>query len=158
LVAREIPSVPDLIVKGSFVPLFSGSLDDNVLCPMIKVNIVDPKWDGKTDISNSISQEVDALIDTGAAYCFITHRLAKSLSLPIIKSGKTINFDDKIDTHSYRTSIYIKQIQKVTTIEAVGRELQDTNFDVVLGWNFLSRYTLSISKKENVVRLEWVGI
>jgi predicted aspartyl protease len=151
--------MPNLIINGSFVPLFSGSLDDNVLSPMIKVSIVAPRWDKKTpDISNMLAaQDVNALIDTGAAYCLITHRLANSLALPIFRGGNATNFDDKIETHSYETSIYIKEISKVTTIEAVGRELQESSFDIILGWNFLSHYTLWISKKANIVRLEWVG-
>jgi predicted aspartyl protease len=152
--------MPNLVINGSFVPLFSGSLDDNALIPMIKVSIVDPRWDKKTpDVSNMLAtQDINALIDTGAAYCFITHRLANSLSLPIIRRGKATNFDDKAETHSYETSIYIREISKATTLEAVGRELQESSFDIILGWNFLSRYTLWISKKANIVRLEWVGI
>jgi hypothetical protein len=123
---------------------------------MIKVSIGDPHWDKKT-LPRVIMQDVAALLDTGAAPCFIKDTIATSLSLPKIQEGKVINFDQVEKATLYEIILVIPGFRKITNLQIVGKNLPESGFDIILGWSFLSRYTLLLSKKTDIVRLEWVG-
>jgi hypothetical protein len=106
-----------------------------------------------------VEDGIVSLIDTGAEHCFISDTLATLLALPVVRSGTINGLDGKIPAYSYKAVVYNKETGKLTELpEIVGRHFLDNDFKVVLGWSFLSRYTLSIAKKTDTVRLEWVGV
>jgi hypothetical protein len=146
----------DLVINGVFSSILNGSPDRTEWGPMIKVSIGDPAWDQKT-IPKIVMADVAALLDTGAGICFIKNRIAISLSLPKIKDGTSINFDKVEKATLYSMVLVIPGFRKITSLQVVGKDLPESGFDVILGWSFLSRYTLLFSKKTDIVRLEWVG-
>jgi hypothetical protein len=148
--------MPNLIINGFFGPILKGDENRIGWGPMVKIEIADPLWDSASKVLPKIvATDVTALIDTGAANCFINNELAQSLRLPILRSGVAAGLEGKTNTHSYKLTIVNSGIGKITELsEIVGRDLSEAAFTVVLGWSFLSRYTLSISKKTDTVKLE----
>lgn len=142
------------VLTGSFRPLLRTDTDQRIWAPMIDIEI--GLSSPQTNLQNDPvipRLKVTALIDTGAAYCFVKNEVAKRISLPEFRRGPSVNFDDVQQVTTYTTFIFVRPLSRGYTLEVVGKNLNEVDFDVVLGWNFLWFYTLQISRDPDMVSL-----
>jgi hypothetical protein len=107
--------------------------------------------------SNILRENVIALIDTGAQAVVVDQSTAQELSLQEGHGSSVIFIGKEVTTKSYLTTLWNTEISFLYAGDLPGGEFSSLPFKIILGWDFLRRFDLTLLRKSNVVRLDWVG-
>jgi hypothetical protein len=146
------------VVIGYFAPTVAGQTNKDFWGPMIKVSLIDPSWSAQTQpgAPKIAASNLDALIDTGAQNSACDTQLAERLGLTKIGTGTAILLGQNTPAQGYKLLVFIPEINKAYAVEGPGRDLRQggASFDLILGMDFLRFYTLHLSTKSHLVRLQ----
>ncbi|MDH2311411.1 aspartyl protease family protein [Methylobacterium brachiatum] len=144
------------VIDGWFGPAQKGEHPPELWCPFIKLSIPDPSWSAGTLPVPYIATDLAALVDTGAATCAISHRLANRLKLKTMREGVSLVVGNSVPTISYRAWLVVSEFNLGYDLELVGQDLPEdkVNFELIIGWSFLRYYALSLSRPNDLVQLQ----
>jgi hypothetical protein len=137
-------------INGRFGPI-SREENPNFWAPLISVSIA------KYETTSALQNDLTALIDTGAQMCMIDKDVAKSIGLSEGVGGSALLLGHEAHSSSYLTALLFPEMPYQFNVDLLGGDFASVPFKVILGWDFLRRFNLTLSRKNGLVRLDWIG-
>jgi hypothetical protein len=98
-----------------------------------------------------------ALIDTGSQGTLIDRSVADNFNLQQGHGGAGLFLGRELPSPSFLTTLWFPEIPFWYTGDLISGVFANLPFKIILGWDFLRRFNLILERKNNVVRLDWVG-
>jgi hypothetical protein len=149
-------------INGHFGPI-SQNQDPNLWAPLISVSLAkyQPAPTNSVPLAPAptviLQNNVTALVDTGSQGTLIDRGIAENFSLQQGHGGSGLFLGRELPSPSYLTTLWFPEILFWFTGDLISGVFADVPFKIILGWDFLHRVNLILERKNNVVRLDWVG-
>jgi hypothetical protein len=136
----------------------SNNKDHNLWGPIVKLSIYTYPSPMGTPI-RPLRDDVVALIDTGAQLCSIDTELSVELGLKQGAGTAFVQLGHMVSAPSYFATLHFPQFGYSYSADLMGSPFKggDVPFRAIVGLDFLRRFELSLSRKRDIVRLDWVG-
>jgi hypothetical protein len=143
-------------INGYFGPL-SRTQDPNLWGPLIKISL--HSYPESVGSPTRPLQDVVALIDTGSQLCTLDGDIAVEFALRQGSGSSFLQLGREVKASSYFATLYIAELSYSYFAEMMASPFKkgDVPFQVILGWDFLRRFDLILTRRRNLVRLDWVG-
>jgi hypothetical protein len=142
-------------VSGYFGPI---SMDHrpNLWGPLLKIELHSYPSQPQ-EATRLLKSPIVALIDTGAQLCTLDVDLADELGL---KQGAGASFRQlghEVPSPSFLATLYIPDVGYRYHADLMGSPFRrgDVPFQVILGWDLLRQFDLTLSRKADLVRLDF---
>jgi hypothetical protein len=145
-------------INGYFGPV-STAPEKSLWGPLLKIALGTYPEPGKNQSITLLKNPVIALIDTGSMLCTISIDLAVELNLPRGVGGSITQLGHPLKSESYFASLYVPELPYWYAADLLGSPFKrdDAPFEVILGWDFLHRFNITLSSATGLVRLDFVG-
>lgn len=144
-------------INGYFGPI-SQTQNKNLWGPLISISIRSYPTNVGAPTSLLMSNAV-ALIDTGAQLCSLDKDFARRLRLQQGSGSSFLQLGHEVKSPSYFATLNVPQIDYSYFADLMGSPFSsgDVPFQAILGWDFLRRFDITLSRKTGLVRLDWIG-
>lgn len=145
-------------VNGYFGPL-TISQQRNLWGPLLNIGIYSYPDSHDNPQTTPLKYPVVALIDTGSMLCSLDIDLAIELNLQKGEGGNFLQLGHTVKAESYFATIHVPELNYKYFADLMGSPFKrgDVPFNVILGWDFLCRFNITLSNAANLVRLDFIG-
>jgi hypothetical protein len=148
-------------IDGHFGPISQNPAPE-LWAPLISVAIAKyqpaPSSSGVAPGPTKLLREaVPALIDTGSQTMVIDQSTAQELDLKEGRGSSILFVGRETAIKSFFTTLWFPEVPYWHTGDIPSGAFSSVPFKVILGWDFLRRFNLTLSRKHNLVRLDWIG-